>query len=160
MTPLQTIRARVREHGDYETAAEAVLAELNSADAEAVAAWLRAGVYALARTVATQVRIAETKRLAHEHNGDPARIVVRVPVAFGKERRFRSATLAECGKTDLLSLAALLEAQAQEDMAKARAYRRLARALDRHGVATVAELAPTVVAGAFEDESDDERVAA
>jgi hypothetical protein len=87
-------------------------------------------------------------------------VIVRLPIGFGKERRFRSATLAECGKTDLLSLAGLLESQAREDMRKARAYRRLADALDRHGAKTVAELAPTVVAGVFEDQHDEGKVAA
>jgi hypothetical protein len=71
-TPDHAMRQRVREHGDYEAAAEAVLAELDTADADAVKAWLRAGVYALARTVSTQVRIIETQRLARETATRPA----------------------------------------------------------------------------------------
>jgi hypothetical protein len=152
------VRRQLHDEADWEVAAKAILADLDDLDTAEWRGWLGYAIPCAVRLEATRMRMNETRRAVAAEQTAPERIIVRVPVDAAR-RVFRSMSLADCGRVELLALADVLEAQARRDLAKADAYRRLADALQRQRKRTVGQLAAGDIAAAF-NVAEEEAVAA
>ena len=150
-TPADIVQRYLQELHDSDAVAEVILAsEIDFDDRESVSQWLRPALQAYTRRELTLMRMTETQRMRATGDFDPERVIVRVPVQeVGEPVRWRSATLADCGKRELIALAEVCEEEARLNLKKAAAYRRLVDLLSRRRVSTVGQLPRRTVAAAF-----------
>lgn len=142
------IRTALAEETDWQIAADQLLAEIPS-DTKTLQMWLKYALPQAVRTESTRIRMEEFQRIVEFEDGSPDRIIVRIPVFGLGKRLWRSSSIADCTREDLVSVQELYKRKAAENQARADAIGRLIDALDRFEADVVSELPDDEIRSAF-----------
>lgn len=142
------VRVALAEELDWRIAADQLLAAMPS-DAKTLRMWLNYALPQAVRTEATRVRMEEIQRIVEFDNRSPDRLIVRIPIDGMGKRLWRSSSIADCTREDLVSVQELYKRKAAENQARADAIGRLIDALDRFEADVVSDLPDDEIRSAF-----------